>query len=126
MAIRGRKPTPPALRLINGGKGRPPPEDDPLPSGSLERPTKLRGAAGKLWDDFIAKCFWLTWADSPKAAMWCHLQAEFDSSPKKMIASRIAQLRTLGSELGFDQASRTRMGIKNPDPKPEPADKYLT
>jgi hypothetical protein len=45
-----------------------------------------------------------------------------------MIASRIAQLRALGAELGFDQAARQRMGI-SPDPRNrKPAsglDKYL-
>jgi hypothetical protein len=118
MAIRGRKPKATILRLITGNAGkRPLPPPDPLPAGSVERPARMRGAAAKLWDAYITKAFWLTWADGPKAAMWCHLQAEFDKSPVKMLSARIAQLRALGSELGFDQSSRTRMGISaNPEP----------
>lgn len=125
-SMKGRKPTATVLRLVTGNPGkRPLPPGDPLPAGSIQRPPRLRGNAAKLWDTFIAKCFWLTWADGPKAAMWCHLQAEFDRQPTRMIASRIAQLRALGSELGFDQASRTRLGIKAPDGAEDPAAKYL-
>lgn len=112
MAIRGRKPKATILRLVMGNAGkRPLPSSDPVPAGSVVRPDKLRGAVAKLWDENIARAWWLTWADSPKAFMWCHLQAEFQRGPKKMLSSRIAQLRALGSELGFDQAARTRMGL---------------
>jgi hypothetical protein len=104
------------------------PAADPLPAGSIERPAKLRGAAGKLWDAHISRAWWLTWADGPKARMWCHLQAEFDRAPGKMIASRIAQLRALGAELGFDQAARQRMGLRDPAPnhREDLAAKYMT
>lgn len=125
--MKGRKPTARILRLVQGNAGkRPLPAADPVPSGSVERPAKLRGAAAKLWDDYITRSWWLTWADSPKALMWVHLQAEFQRSPGKMIAARLAQLRALGSELGFDQAARTRLGLPaNPDRKKAPADKYF-
>jgi len=125
MAIRGRKRIPRALRLIKGGHltDRPPPPDHALPSGSLERPVQLRGAPAKLWDAYIARAYWLSWADVPKAFMWCHLQAEYEKKPTEMIASRIAQLRAVSSELGFDQSSRTRMGIISTLSKPK--DKYM-
>lgn len=115
MAIRGRKPNP--LRLITGShlKDRPLPaqceSESPIPGGPVEKPKSLKGAAGKQWDTYIARCHWLTWADGPKALMWCHLQAEYEKKPIDMIASRIAQLRALGSELGLDVASRDRMGV---------------
>lgn len=91
--------------------------------GSLVRPAKLRGAAAKLWDIYISQAYWLTWADVPKAFIWCCLQAEYEHAPKEMIASRIAQLRAVGSEIGFDAAARTRMGVcGNPgDAKPRPS-----
>jgi len=115
MAIRGRKPQPRVVRLLTGNAGkRPLPPPDPLEAGSIERPDGLIGAAGALWDRFIARAWWLTWADGPKARVWCHLQAEFESARQKMLSSRIAQLRALGSELGFDQATRSRMGITAP------------
>lgn len=126
--MKGRKPTPTVLRLITGNPGRRPlPPADPLPAGSVERPPKLNRAAGELWDGVIARCYWLTWADSTKAEMWCFLMAEYRKSPVKMIASRIAQLRALGSELGLDQAARTRLGLST-EPKTgkrDPAAKYL-
>jgi hypothetical protein len=131
MATRGRKPTATVLRLITGNPGhRPIARDEPRPTGALERPAKLSKTVGRLWDTWIARCFWLTWADSPKALMWCHLQAEFERSPKNMTASRIGQLRALGSELGLDPGSRARLGTKGgTGAKPETKDKaakYLT
>jgi hypothetical protein len=123
--MKGRKPKPTVLRLVTGNAGkRPLPAPDPLPAGTVERPAKLKGKPGELWDRFITRAFWLTWADSPKASMWCHLQAEFDRAPAKMMASRVAQLRALGSELGFDQAARVRMGISENGER-KPFDKYL-
>ena len=87
-----------------------------MPEGPPEKPPGLRGKAAQLWDSRIAKAFWLTWADSEKAGMWCMLQAEFYASKGTMIAARIGQLRALGSELGFDPASRARIGS---DAKPK-------
>ena len=113
MAIRGRKPTATVLRLITGNPGkRPMPENEPTPEGAVERPKSLRkgSRAAQLWDTFVVRCYWLSWADSPKALMWCHLQAEFERSPKNMTSSRISQLRALGSELGLDPGSRSRLG----------------
>lgn len=127
MATRGRKPTATVLRLITGNPGdRPMPKDEPVPQGPVERPDKLRANVGRLWDRWISRAFWLTWADSPKALMWCHLQAEFEKSPGKMLSARIAQLRALGSELGLDPSSRQRMGGNNEGKKgKDPASKYL-
>jgi hypothetical protein len=129
--MRGRKPTATVLRLLNGNAGkRPLPQSEPIPDGAIERPAKLEGAAGQLWDTFITRAFWLTWADGPKALMWCHLQAEFERSPSQMLSSRIAQLRALGSELGLDPASRARLGAGGGGggdaAKQDPVSKYLT
>lgn len=97
-----------------------------MPEGAPEKPKGLRGVASKLWDTRIAKAFWLTWADSDKAAMWCFLQAEFYAAKGKMVAARVGQLRALGSELGFDPAARARIGgdAKSKETK-DPASKYL-
>jgi hypothetical protein len=113
MAIRGRKPTATVLKLITGNPGdRPIPRNEPIPDGPVERPAKIRGVPLALWNQFIVRASWLTWADGPKAMIWCYLQAEFQKSPAKMVASRIAQLRALGSELGLDPASRARHVIE--------------
>jgi hypothetical protein len=127
MAVRGQKPKPTHLRLVQGNAGhRPVPSGEPVPEGAAEKPKSLKGKAAKLWDEFIAPAFWLTRADSPKALMWCHLHAEFEKSPGNMVASRISQLRALGSELGFDPASRARLGTPGDNgKKKDPAAKYL-
>src|SRR6266404_4159380 len=112
MAISGRKPKPAHLKLVTGNPGDRPlqPQRDTagIEGGPVEKPAGLKSTsvAGKLWDQYIARCHWLSWADGPKAMMWCHLQAEYQKAPTKMIASRIAQLRALGSELGLDVSSR--------------------
>ena len=137
--MKGRKPKPTALHLLSGNPGRRPlPPPDPLPHGTAERPRGLRGSALDIWTQFIARCWWLSWADSIKAEMFCHLLAEYRKSPTQMIAARIAQLRALASELGLDASARSRMNIPpNLNPgrphalgaggtPPNPADRYLS
>ncbi len=127
MAIRGRKPTATVLRLISGShlKDRPPSADEPMPQGAAERPEKMPKAVAVLWDKWISRAFWLTWADSPKALIWCYLQAEFLKSHGKMLSARIAQLRALGSELGLDASSRRRMGGGSGGEKKDPAGRFF-
>lgn len=126
MAIRGRKPTATVIRLATGNPGRRPiPMGEPVPNGAIERPAGLKGKPAALWDRFIARASWLTWADGPKALMWCHLQAEFERAPGKMVASRISQLRALGSELGLDPSSRARLGGSGRDKPQDPAERFF-
>ena len=122
----GRKRKPTILKLIAGNPGRRPLNlDEPVPDGPIERPATLKGRALVLWDSFIARAHWLTWADGPKALLWCHLHAEFEKSPMSMVASRIAQLRAVGSELGFDPASRAGLGAPPHGKNKDPAEKYF-
>lgn len=127
MGIRGQKPKPTFLKLVGGNAGkRPMPANDPMPEGAPVKPKGLRGNASKLWDDRIVKAFWLTWADTDKAAMWCMLQAQWYASKGAMVAARIGQLRALGSELGFDPASRARIGGNaKPKESKDPASEFL-
>jgi hypothetical protein len=127
MATRGRKPTATVLKLAMGNPGkRKLPRSEPVPVGAPERPKTISGKAALLWDAIIARAHWLTWADGPKSLMWCHLQAEFERSPKDMVASRIAQLRALGSELGLDPASRARLDVSPQADRLDPAEKYFS
>lgn len=118
------KPT--ALRVIQGNPGRRPiPQGEPQPVGALEKPAKIRGRASQIWDQHAAIATWLTSADSTKLHVFCELYAEFERSPRKMVAARIAQLRAAGSELGLDPSSRARLG-KVPDGKPkDPTDRFF-
>jgi|SRR5579862_6848709 len=126
MGLRGRKPTATVLKLLAGNPGgRPLPRNEPDPRGPVERPSCLRKGSleRRLWDSFIARAFWLTWADSPKAHMWCCLYAEFQRSPRAIKSARIAQLRALGSELGMDPAARSRLDVRSATR--DPADEFF-
>jgi phage terminase small subunit len=118
MAIRGRRPTAPHLRLIKGDRKRRRPAKAIDAAGKPERPAYLTGRAVELWNDVISRATWLAWPDGPKAGMWCSLQAEFEASPD-MLSARIAQLRALGSELGLDPSARARLGADVAQPVDE-------
>src|SRR5215472_4774287 len=96
--MRGRKPKPAYLKLVTGNPGKRPLPPPLLQLGPIERPKRLGGKAGELWDGVIARCWWLAWPDGPKALVWCHLQAEFERSPRKTIAARIALLRGFAND----------------------------
>lgn len=124
MAIGGRKPTPTFLRVVTGNPGgHPLPEPGPE-LGPIERPAKMVKRVAALWDRWIARAPWLTWADGPAALMWCNLRAEYEKAPTKMVAARIAQLRALSSELGFGDERGRRRGKIGGEEK-DPTAKYL-
>lgn len=138
MATRGRKPKPVELHVVGGTlnatrhrDAQEAPEPNP---GNLAKPRHLKGRASKLWEEVTGMCWWLGDADSYKLGMWCALQAEFERGPAKMTAARINALRALGSELGLDPASRSRLGAMKGkrsgtedggEKKPDPARKYF-
>lgn len=126
MATRGRKPTASVLKLVTNNPGnRPVPEEEITPNGRPVKPKVLKRPAAKFWDQFIAPAFWLTEADTQKAFMWCCLAAEFEAGPDKMVASRIGQLRALGSELGFDPVARARLGTRDNGKKKDPTERFF-
>ncbi len=111
---RPRKPI--ALHLVQGTYRRdrhgPRTGTEPKAEGVIgERPRYIKGVAAQLWGQVKDFAWWLSEVDGYKLGMWCALQAEFERAPKKMIASRITQLRAVGSELGIDPAARARLGI---------------
>ncbi len=118
MALRGRKPKPGHIKLVTGNPGKRPIPEDPATEvtddfdNGLEPPKKLRKRQGELWESYVRRASWLTPFDVPRAFMWVEMQAEFEKAPASMVASRIAQLRALGSELGLDPSSRQRLGVK--------------
>ena len=126
MAIRGRKPNATIIQLATGRRGRLQRTDaEPMPQGRPSPPVPLTGRPAALWRRYVARAPWLTAADGPKAFAWCHLTAEFEEDPRAMLSARIAQLRALGSELGFDPASRARLGAAAPA-KRNAAAKYFS
>jgi hypothetical protein len=99
--------------------------NEPTPKGRPKPPKPLQGRPLALWRRFITPAWWLSEFDAPKAWLWVHLQAEAEMDPAQMTAARIAQLRALGSELGFDPASRTRLGGDPRNPKDDLDWKYF-
>jgi len=115
MAIRGRRPTITMLKPLKSTKD-PGTTGEPIPGGVPEPSTTFTSEQRELWDRYIAPCFWLSKADEPKAHMFVSLFLGYLADPENVSASRIKQLRLLGSELGLDPTSRSRMGRKQEDP----------
>jgi hypothetical protein len=128
MAQRGRKPTATVVKLVTGNPGRRPlPKGEPMPTGRLTPPTTLSGRPLALWRRYISKAWWLASPDGPKAWLWCQLQAQAENDPAAFTAAKIAQLRAIGSELGFDPGSRARLGADKQPPggRSDPADRFF-
>lgn len=117
MATRGAKPKAPELHVVNG-TDRPDRHGDPDKVPAADgRPEKLkppkrfpRKAQRELWETYIEGTPWLTLYDVPNAYLWVMLYEEFLRDPGAFVASKIAQMRALGSDLGLDPASRVRLG----------------
>lgn len=131
--MRGRKPKPAYLKLVEGNRSRRPIFADPAPAiaadfnNGLQPPRKLRKRQQELWNQYIRPCPWLSFLDAPKAHLWVELHAEFERDPTGMLSTRIAQLRALASELGLDPANRARLTAAAPErPSDDAAAKYLT
>ncbi len=117
MAIRGKRPKPTTLHLIQG-TGRPQrlkargKEATTAPISNTDKPDYLTGRASKLWDEVVPKLYWLVNLDRFKLGQWCALQARFEQDPVAFPIGLYAPLRLLGSELAMDPTSRARLGDK--------------
>ena len=124
MAVRGTRPKPTALRLVQGNAGRRPiPQGEPQPGGRPKPLTKLTGRPLVHWRNLIVPAFWLTGSDGPLAFVLVHLLAEFEANPTGMQASKVSQIRAACSSLGFDPSSRARLGTT--PPVRDAADRYF-
>lgn len=124
----GRKPTPTALKLVRDNPGnRPLNAQEPVPTGQAKRPAVLGERAAEIWDEYApdleAQGVLTSW-DSHTFAVWCELAAEFERDKDRMVASRIAQMRALGSSFGLDPSSRSRIAGNGGKPR-NPADGYF-
>lgn len=127
MAIRGARPKPTALRLVEGNREhRPLPVGEPVPQGDPVKPKWLKGRGAALWVEVMGFAFWLTLADSYKLGAWCDRQADFERKRKTWTAADRREHRSAGSELGLDPSSRARMGTKPHGAKDkDPAEGYF-
>ena len=118
MSVRGQRPKPAWMKVVDGNPGkRPVPTTEPAVTGDPVKPAWLAGRGVELWDEVMTFAFWLSRADSYKLAAWCDRQAEFEKSRKrqKWTAADRREHRSLGTELGLDPSSRARMALNDPE-----------
>lgn len=129
--MRGRKPKPTRLKLLNGNPGkRPVNRSEPAPSGSVGAcPTWLSAEAKREWQRILPELERLglaTLVDRAALAAYCQAWAEFEMATKQLtregrvrlgkphpaVARQKAALqaiRSFGSEFGLTPASRSRI-----------------
>ncbi|KNA31037.1 terminase [Burkholderia pseudomallei] len=142
--MRGRKPTPTALKLVRGNPGKRPSNDAepmPAPSRDLECPDWLSAAAKPHWPAIAEQLHTaglLTQIDTTALGLYCEAFARWKDandkvvklgavvksshgypipSPYLQIANQAyAQLTRLLTEFGMTPSSRSRVTAKKPDP----------
>lgn len=136
MALRGAKPRPAQLRIVEGthrpsrhgpaeeaGKAA---EASAHAFGAIEMPASFRGHAATAWRRYVAPAFWLDASREPGAIAFCKLWAEFMKAPADFPSSKHAQLRAYMAELGLtDERNRNPSGDGKPAPPESPASKYF-
>ncbi len=127
----GRKPKPTALKLIRGNPGkRPLNNNEPMPIGDVNKPAFVKGKAAQLWIQYapeLERLGVLTVVDVDMFGAWCCLMAEFQESPERCNAARIAQMRALASTFGLDPSARVRLGTPAKNKRQhDPAEKYFS
>lgn len=131
----GRKPFPNYLKIVTGNRGKRALKPEyiipinPQTNNGMRAPKGLTKRQQELWNAYIVRAPWLTYFDVPKAHLWCMLQERFEKQVAKDIltVSLITQLRSLGSDLGFDPSARVRLANSAPPKdKDDKSDKYFT
>lgn len=150
--IRGRKPRPVELRLVDGNPGkRPVPEVPPPVSGRPKAPAFLKGEARKEWNRCIGLMQEMgTLGKETRAALAVYCKAwqrmldaeahvaqhgELVSAPRTgvpmhnpylAIANQAAAtVVRLAAEFGFTPSSRARLGLKDGPEQKDPASRFL-
>lgn len=117
MAVRGAKPKPDHLKLVDGTRSttrhgteselRAKVEKSAERFGRAVMPTTMKGEAAKAWKRYIAPAFWLDGGREAAAIAFCELWAEFRFKPTCFPASKHGQMRAYMSELGLtDERNR--------------------
>jgi phage terminase small subunit len=123
----GKKPQSAALTLVTGNRGkRPVNENEPKPTGDVNKPAFVKSAAAKLWNQYapsLEKQGILTAWDVDMFGAWCCLMAEFQKSPDRFTSSKLSQMRTLGESFGLLPCGRARLKTSGKE-KADPADEF--
>ena len=109
--MRGRKPKPLALRLIEGNPGK---RALPVMAGPLggplgPPPDYLSDHAAEIYMEVRRLAWWLTTPHCHKAGVFATLAAEFEENPVAFSTSRIRLLSAFGSDLGLGPAARASL-----------------
>jgi P27 family predicted phage terminase small subunit len=142
--MRGRKPTPTALKLVRGNPGKRPINDaEPAPevAQDLTCPDWLSPAAQEHWPDIAAQLHaagLLTNIDHAALGLYCEAFARWKNANEKVVKlgavvksahgypipspylqvanQAYAQLTRMLAEFGMTPSSRSRVSVKKPDP----------
>lgn len=135
--MRGRKPTPPELRLLRGDTrkqarfpaAKPQPPQPPEP---LAPPDYLSDGAKVVWSELapgLHEIGWLTNLDAPSFGAFCAVAARLreveariavgdDAPALRRLAKELAQaVIKLGEAFGLSPLSRTRLSVAAPEKK---------
>lgn len=126
MAVRGAKPKPTKLRLVDGthnvtrhgavDEAQKKAESAEKGFGALTKPSYLKGQAAWAWTRYIAPAGWLDASREAAAIAFCELWGEFRRGPSRFPASMHGQMRAYMSELGLtDERNRGDVGEEEKD-----------
>jgi P27 family predicted phage terminase small subunit len=153
--VKGRKPKPPALRLVTGNPGKRPIKATPRPQGQAARPGGLSPGAAAEWRRLAPRLTalgLLTPADRAFFAAYCEAVATWREANDKLRehgavvldrnsrviknpwlrvrADAAAELRQFGAEFGLSPVGRARLDDQAPGgggrSNNDPAARYFT
>jgi phage terminase small subunit len=111
--VRGRKPKPVALKLLQGNPGRRPLNlDEVRPPVGCEKPDWLPPSASAVWDEVaptLISMGLLTEIDGDLFASFCLLQGRVRENPMAVKSADLGEIRALSREFGLDPASRSAL-----------------
>lgn len=130
---KGRTPKPPEVHRALGTyradrHGRRPSVAIPDEANRLsvdDCPDHLPDAAKRIWHNTLPGLYWLHKLDGGIYAVYCALQAEFESNTSGMQTARISLLRQIGNDLGISSVGRARLGLPAEEPAPRQPDAYF-
>lgn len=120
--VKGRRPKPPHLRLVDGthrparhgdvDEVRAAVEREAHGFGPLKMPAYLKGEACVAWKRYIAPARWLDASREPSAIAFCELYQEMRRAPASFPASKHTQLRGYMADLGLTDERRRPIAEK--------------
>lgn len=118
--MRGRKPKPTKLKIMEGKPGhRPLPENEPIPVGVAEMPKWLTADAQVVWQELAPEAITigtLTSYDADQFGMLCTELAEYRKEPGAVKTTAKTLITKLFAEFGKGPSARARIVVKPKEP----------